>query len=526
MKMKYARNDIAGRLIFAMLPVCLACAPLSAQASSPGVGSEQSSVKFGGYLRSWIGVNLQDTPELGADGNPMGGKGDLSMLRASASLNASGKAGIFNWFGNIRGDVEGMTNYQRRLQSAVRQNSPGGPGSDLQKELSGVELREFYVDTDIGDRVKLRVGKQQIVWGETDFFHPTDVIHGFDYRWRQFFEPESDELRKPLFLVNAKIEVPEVDGSLQVYVRPGLDRKKDIGNSYDLYGGRWMPQPFRGIDFVKLLPYDLENPKGDYKDVTGGIRWSGFNDRFNYALSFATTFQPDPVISPIDNPYMKPASGALGNFIYPKISVVGASISSEITAIDAILNAEVAYQSGLLFNSSTRGLPFDPIANVLNLSGFGPVKEKDIVKTTIRVDKQLRLQEWLGTSQASFSSIQLFDSWVRNFKSEEKLVAFGGYPAPLKEHDTVLTAFIVLNYMNSKLNPMIAVGKNLSTGDAFAIPSISYHYGDHWRFNAEATFFKTKNKPGLPTASYTNSYPLSDFLSNHNQLTLRATYQF
>lgn len=529
-KRKTIRKDAAKYFSFVLLPVCLACASVGAYADEDDVyvepsggkaGSDKADdFKLGGYFRAWIGANLSDTPELGTDGKPIGGKGDLSMLRASVSLNGSAKTGSVRWYGNIRGDVEGKTSYLRDLERSAQANSPGGPGSDMTKELSGVELREFYFDTDIGDRLKLRVGKQQIVWGETDFFHPSDVIHGFDYRWRQFYEPESDELRKPLILLNGKVDVPELSGNLQLLVRPGLDRKKDIGNSYDLYGGRWMPQPFRGTDFIALLPYDHEHPAGDYKDVTGGLRWTGRNDTLNYSFSWVKTFQGDPVISPYTHPYMKPVSGTLGNFIFPKISVTSGSFSTEVQSIDAVLNGEVALQKGNLFNTST-------IPGETTLFGFGPVIQKDVVKTTLRIDKQLRLQDWLGTNQASFASIQLFDSWIKNFNRADAVVAFGGYPALMKEHDTILTGFIVLNYMNSKLNPMLAVGKNLSTGDAFAIPSITYLHGDKWRFNVEADFFHTKHEPSVSNlGSSTQAYPLADFLSNHDQLTLRATYQF
>lgn len=512
-KKKRSNREVLKFLTLAIVPLSITCTSVVAQATdAESEGDANSNIKVGGYLRGWASWNLADAPDVPGDD-----KRKLSMLRGSASLNASAKTGDLTWSGIVRADVEGNTRYQRDLQKLNQTNTPGGPGADLMKELRNADLREFYVDANLGDRVKLRLGKQQIVWGETDFFHPSDVIHGFDYRWRQFLEGEGDELRKPLILVNAKIDVPEANGNLQILVRPGLDRKKDIGNTYDLYGGRWMPQPYRGNDFLTILPYDYEHPKGNYKDVTGGFRWVGSTDKLNYSFSYVTTFQGDPVINPVTTPYYKTPTGVLGNFIFPKISVASASVSGEISAIDAVLNAEIAFQQGNLYNSDPNAIP---------LPGWGAVVKKDVVKTTLRADKQLRLMDWLGTNQASFASVQLFDSWIKNFKSYENAVAFGGYPAKLKEHDTVLTAFIVLNYMNSKLNPQLAVGRNLSTGDAFIIPSISYQYGNNWRISAEADLFYTKHQPLGKGAKAEQSYPLSDFLSNHDQLLIRATYQF
>ncbi|MCK9989791.1 MAG: hypothetical protein RugAbin2_00805 [Rugosibacter sp.] len=485
------------------------------QGIQPLANQNDNYFKLGGYVRAWASWNMKDTPETTQDD-----KGKLSMLRTSLSLNGTAKTGPLEWKAVVRTDYENLTKYQRELQDIVRVGTPGGPGSDMKKELRGTDLREFYVDTQIGDRVQLRFGKQQVVWGETDFFHPTDVLQGFDYRWRQFLEPESDELRKPLIMANMRIDVPEANGSLQVIVRPGWDRKKDIGNSYDLYGGRWMPQPFRGQDFLALLPYDHEHPKGDYKDTTGGLRWTGVTDKFNYSLSYLTTFQGDPTVNPISNPYAKAPTGLIGNFFFPKISVVSASISGDIPAIDTILNGEVAVHRGVLFNTNS-----SPTWGVLP-PGWGPVLKKNVVKTTIRADKQLRLMDLLGTNQASLASVQIFDSWVQGFKDTDDAVAFAGYSAKLKKHDTIVTAFITLNYMNSKLNPQLAVGKNISTGDAFLIPSVSYQYGNHWRFLAEMDIFSPRHARSSPAEVAPESYPLADFTANHDQFLLRATYQF
>lgn len=511
-KSKSPINHKASILVFGVWAACVMIGQAHANVDDDANTSE-NSFKMGGYLRAWSSWNLKDNPQTSNDD-----RGQLSMLRGTLSLNATGKVNNFIFYANVRTDQEKLTSFQRNLQDMIRTNTPGGPGSDLRKELSQTELREFYVDTTIGDRVKLRLGKQQVVWGETDFFHPSDVLQGFDYRWRQFLEGESDELRKPLIMANVKIDIPEANGNLQLIYRPGFDRKKDIGNTYDLYGGRWMPQPFSGQDFLTLLPYDVEHPKGNYKDATGGFRWSGVTDQLNYSISYATTFQGDPVVNPITSPYEgKTPTGVLGNFFFPKISVFSASVSGDVTAIDAIVNAEVALQHGNLYNSGVSTLP---------LPGWGPVYQKDVVKTTLRVDKQLRLQDLLGTNQTSLASVQLFDSWIQDFDKNENLVSFAGYHARLKEHDAVLTAFIILNYWNSKLNPQFAVGRNLNTGDVFFIPSISYQYGNNWRFAAEADIFYPKNQRYTPAQVAPTSYPLADFLANKNQFQLRATYQF
>jgi hypothetical protein len=71
------------------------------------------------------------------------------------------------------------------------------------------ELREAYVDAAVrGLPITLRAGKQQIVWGEADFFRMLDRANPLDLSWHgaQEIPPPAfgwDELRIPLWFVRA-----------------------------------------------------------------------------------------------------------------------------------------------------------------------------------------------------------------------------------------------------------------------------------------------------------------------------------
>jgi hypothetical protein len=477
-----------------------------------GLAGLKDNLTLGGFVRTWASMNLQNHPEVAN-----GGAGELQMLRGSLELDASLKTGPFKWTAIGRFDRELLTPYEKDLQDMARRYTPGGPGSSLLSQYDQNELREFYVDTDIGDRVHLRLGKQQIVWGETDFFHSTDLIQGYDYRWRSFLETDSDELRKPLIMANATVSVPELNGDLQLVLRPGLDRKRDIGNSYDIYGGRWAAQPFKGIDFLAgATQYDYNHPYGKVNSPTGGARWTGFAGSLNYALSYLHTFAPDPVLNPAANPIGTKPAGAFGDWFFPTINVFSGSVSGEIPATGTIANLEVAYQPNRYFNTGTQ-LPF-------GTQGSGPVVRKDVVLTTIRLDQKLSLESLLGTNAPTMLSLQMFDTWIQHFHANDDIVAQVGWSAPAKRHDTILTAFLTLNYMSSRLNPQLAGGVDVSTGDAFVIPSVEYQVGNHWRFRAEADLFFPRHSRG-PLQPGQSTYPLADF-ANNSQLLMRATYQF
>ena len=509
------RNDLLVTRLTHAICVLGALGVSTAQAQETVAADlEGSSLRLGGYVRTWASVNLQDPPETAAND-----RGELSMLRASLALNADLKTGPLQWKAIARADREHKTQYLRRLELANQAGGlAGGPGSDIMSLYNKVELRELYADMQPTERIRLRVGKQQVVWGETDFFHATDLIHGYDYRWRSFLERDNDELRKPLILLNAQFDVPELGGSLQAIVRPGWDRGQDIGITYDLSGGRWALQPNKTEDFLAPngLNYDYHHPDGDTDNVTGGFKWSG-TGAVNYALSYLKTFAPNPVANSSFVPYKKTPSGTLGDFIYPKVDVFGGSISKEVDAMDAILSAEVAYQKGMPYNLGTNFLSGA-------LPGFGGIMLKNVLVSTIRLDKQLRLQPYLGTNTPSFFSIQLFDTWIQNFQQADDLVELVGFGAPVKQHTTLLTGFITFSHFHSAVNSQLAFGADLSNGDSFLLPSVEFSLGDRWRLLAEANLFfpRYAKQPGQVEMS---AHPLGGF-ANNNQFLLRLTYQF
>lgn len=562
MKMKRFNNGVPLMKIIPAMLLGLYCAAAAAgpdDAMASDLGSDENYFKLGGHVRTWLSWNLKDnndatSPLPGTPAySPLKGKNDLMMERASLELVADAKTGPVKWRVVTRSDRENITSYGKELQSrscysAAIAGSPVGPGCNVRDQYDQDELRELYADFNLGDRVAVRLGKQQVVFGETDFFHPNDLLHGFDNRWRAFGEPESDELRKPLIMANVRVAVPEANGTLQVVVRPGWDRKQDIGNTYDISGGRWMASPNMGVDYLAYATqFDYEHPKGSYKDVTGAIRWSGLERGVNYSVGYQRVFQPDFVLNPcgvfaasgqrdatgcVSGLYYgkAPTNKAYGDWIYPMLDVFGASVSGESRTLDAVLNFEMAYQKGRLFNSNSN------VSGVANAAGFfqipnnagtmGPLVNKDVVQTTFRMDKQLRLQEWMGTNGPSFASVQIFDSWVQNFNPNDDAIAGLGSAAPLRKHNTIGTAFITFPYMNSKLVYGLAYGREFQVGNSFFIPSVSYNIGNAWRLTADAVLFQTKDArtDNISTPGY-NSSGFAAF-SNHDYLTVRATYQF
>lgn len=494
-----------------------------------GASARAEGIKIDGYLREAVSMNLQDPIE-----TPQDDKHKLSMARTTLRVNLEADAGPVTFAVKGRASREARTSYLKNLEN-IRYPAPtvGGAnasdGNSLRNAYNEAELREWYADFNLGERVKARIGKQQVAWGETDFFAGNDLIHGFDYTWRSFLEPANEELRKPLILGNFNIAVPEADGSLQVLVRPGWDRRKDIGNTYDLFGGRWANQPNRGLDFfANGFAYNLDNPEGDYKKTTGGLRWSGMAGGANYSLSYLKTFNPDPVVNPAFAPWKGTAvRGALGDLVYPTVDVFGATLSSYVPAADAVFSAEVAYIKDYAFNfgyangygflsGSTSGSP-----------GFSGIVQKDVIRTMLRMDKNLAaVGSALGAEKPAFFSVQVFDTWIRNFNANEQIVNLVGFGQARKEHSALVTGIFGLSYNNGKIKPELVAGVDATYGGGFVVPSVSFEFGNNWRLKTELDLFWNSGARNPGNAAAERDTALFGYFNRNSQLYTSLTYQF
>lgn len=509
-----------------------------------------------GYIREYLSWNLENPTLIGPGPNVFDGEQrddyryDLSMARTVGKLN------LFRDFDGVRFKFTGRvaretpTDYLKDLQAVADEwaQTGGAPGTsvDLRRDVYDSEdIRELWLQGDVTDTTNLKVGRQQVVWGETDFFQLLDVVHGYDFRWRSFLEPENEELRKPLNLVNLVQRVDSLDGSVQLLYIPGrLNDSEDRGNSYDVEGGRWANNPNKGITFEAAplganVPYNYDHSEADMDDDSYGLRWNGLAGDWGYSLGWFHGPNPNPVVNPNPvangarpdlqtNPYDYEGDPAeAGEFIYPYIDIFGVTANNYFAGPDLVFSTEIAYIPDAPYNVGTAGglaglgageaCGFFP--------GFCGIEEKSLVRTMIRIDKQLDLQNVLGTSRPSFFTVQLFSNYITDFDEDEQLVNLAGFGGETEEFSSIITAVLATNYANDQINPSLAVGSDLTYGGGFVIPSVELAYGDHVRVRLEADIFFHETDQERPLEGF-NDTNLFGYFSGNDQLTARLTYQF
>lgn len=480
-------------------------------------GLEGKKYSLHGYLRERVSFNTEDPPEVEGDN-----AWDLSMVRSTVYLELN----LFpaDWVSLTfvgRGDKEVFPDYLDTLDDTTL--------ADLEKFYDQAELREWYADFRLGKRANFRLGRQQVVWGRTDFFRGLDIIHGFDYTWRSFLEVENEELRKPLILGNLQLEVPEANGYLQLIVRPGWDDDEDIGNTYDLRGGRWANQPNKGFDFLTPIPdvfpgvpFNYHHPTGDTDDAGYGIRWGGLAGRLDYTVAYLKTLNNDPVVNAGSaigaTPFEQEPLNGFAEFIHPEVDLFGLTLAYDLKDVPVVLRTELAYTQDQPFNFGSEFLGGA-------LPGFAGVVEKDVLRTMVAMDWQAKwVQRAFGSSRPGFFNLQFFDTWIRSFDEDDDIVDLAGYGAPKEEHSTIGTFILGWNYNNDRLNPTIAAGYDLSYGGGFFIPSVEMVWGDHWRLRLEYDMFfdDGEKDPG----EIEQDTHLLGYFANNDQFYVRLTYQF
>ena len=88
-------------------------------------------------------------------------------------------------------------------------------------------MRELYMDATLG-KWDFRIGKQQVVWGETDGLRLMDIINPLDMR-RQFITRDWRDIRIPLTMVKATYGIStQHNAFLELLWNPGNVRRDKI----------------------------------------------------------------------------------------------------------------------------------------------------------------------------------------------------------------------------------------------------------------------------------------------------------
>ena len=387
------------------------------------------------------------------------------------------------------------------LEDNVRANLGLDPLPDDYYNETDFEPYELYLDLKLRSNIRLRTGKQFIIWGETDVFTLLDVICPSDSSYVPPGAMPLEETRIPQYAARLFYEFGPFTNLEFVFV-PMIDEEENRVNKGAPAGGRWAPHP---EDRPGAAPHLL------YPNMMGDFAAAGFNPaagdqigaasvtsmkpesdldqsrvgvRFTTVLGRATISFADfyghnysPVVHyrgvkhEIKHELIEEAGG---NAIYRDINyytpeftvrwkrqnILGMSFNYfDDKFTDTVFRGEFAYYPNMPYNT------FDPRER-------NAVTEKDTVRYCLGFDRECFVP-WLNPwdpNRTLFISAQMFQDVIL---ASDKYLRFINYKTPIEKVTTRFTLKMMTGFINDTYNPALTAAYD-PAGNGFIKPELTW----------------------------------------------------
>jgi len=311
----------------------------------------------------------------------------------------------------------------------VRSYSPVGQDrGDLEKDF---ELREGYIDLRKrnfpvqGHELFFRIGKQQVVWGESDFFRLADVINPIDFGRRSFLEPFEDT-RIPLWIAQATYKFGtvgpiedlaiEADWIFDEFEPAGLGQRgqpyanvfSNAFSAFSLLNEIYGPNSIIGLPTTEPVYLSgSEIPAYTVENTQYGGRILGTWERINFTLNFLYRFQDvpalelknivAPLILPTDPPRaILPIGAPNYHIVYPRTYVYGFTVTGFEPYSEGVIRLEANLEDK---------------AGVVDTSQLDNVQTTPILRWVLGYDRSTFIR-FLNPTRTFFLSGQVFHTHI------------------------------------------------------------------------------------------------------------------
>ncbi|MEW6443741.1 MAG: DUF1302 family protein, partial [bacterium] len=389
---------------------------------------------------------------------------------------------------------------------SVLQDAADADPENFDEFKQGYDLWEAYADFSRGP-VFVRLGRQNLAWGETDIFRLLDYINPLDNTFGGPFE-DLDDRRIPLWMARSSVNLglvgPISSLTVEGFFVPGKWDARVAPQA-------WLPNgnPY-GAPVPRLLVPSLRNiaPDREWSESRWGGRIQGLiGANLNVAVAHYKTFldmaTPKSVV--VGNPPLLADLNALQlHWEYPEVQITGASMNYWESMTDIVFRGEVAmfWQEPVFIPQINNSTLFGPQLELppevldamegllgvdirdLGLNGIpiepqgGKIPKKNILRYMLGFDKQIWIRP-LNKVNTFFISGQYFGQYIPEYDDRMAIPALV-YPSlkkyvPVSEFEHVFTALINTMYMKGNLQPQVACAYDLK-GAILLQPSVNFVY--------------------------------------------------
>lgn len=334
-------------------------------------------------------------------------------------------------------------------------------------------LWEAYADISRGP-LFLRLGRQNLSWGETDVFRLLDSINPLDNTFGGIFE-DLDDRRIPLIMARSSYNFGRV-GPVASFTWEGFWVPGALDNNVSPYSPPGTPYELPippaadgSVPGIVTLYDRLDNPSEKSSSSRWGVRLQGvLGNNLTVAVAHYKSFLDDPAGRFVVDrqgallPLPLTASAVAVEKVFKRVRITGASMNFYERHTNMVIRSEFAYLEDVPvfipdINTPAPRLVIFPVP-ALQFSD-GRIPTKDQIRFSLSVDKDVWIRPLNNVAQFNFT-VQYTGQYIKDF--DDRMV----YPIPhhpdsldfgtvVKRYEQSLT-LLILNqggYINGKLFP-------------------------------------------------------------------------
>ncbi|MBN1932678.1 MAG: hypothetical protein JW786_13830 [Desulfobacterales bacterium] len=353
---------------------------------------------------------------------------------------------------NLLGDITTTVSYN--LSSRFYYDAVFDLSGNYNKEVENnqekeAKLRTAFLDFNLGD-VDLRIGKQQIVWGEAVGLFFADIINPKDLR--EFILPELGEIRIPTWATDIEYYFDDNYFEFVWIPVPKFNKFGTFGSEFDF-------ERLQSIqENISVIYLDKKEPSSNLKNSEFGFRISRLIGNWDLSMFYFYGYDYFPVnFRGYFSNSSNPNTVIMVSPEYKKINISGMTFSSDFNNV--ILKGEFIFNNNKYFEVS------DPL-------------------DTDGVVKKDYLDYILGMNYTFFDRI---DS---NFQLMQRIIF--NYDKKILEDDVTVSFSIWLktSFLNNTLEPEIFFVSSLNKKDLMIRPKLSYTFADNCKLTMGIDIFE------------------------------------
>ncbi len=379
------------------------------------------------------------------------------------------------------------------------------------------DLREVYLDLRPVEVWSLRVGRQQVAWGESGQYRLLDCVNPTDSTWHFGALESFEDQRIPLWMVRSLLEVPSLSGGLEfvwIPMVPVIERAEDTVTVPLTQVGAWglPPTPRQGdvsVTTSKIRRRVFRYPEQTPANSRAGARWIGEIGNFSYSLVYFYGHQLSPPIP--DRYIVGDWRGVDVELAFPRQHLAGFSLQTALPfPVSTLLRFEMLVEPDRTYPmySELKKLDQEPTtADPRTIARFER-KRKFTLDYAFTIQQPAVLR-FLNPDDIVVFALQFFHSWIADFEPAsvadcasvkgDCILEVPGYDSTLmRRHHFRLGGSLFTSYLNGMLTPRVSGAwvfaadgwrRNFKDGGGFLSVGVDLAFGRHWRLGVAVNQF-------------------------------------